>query len=256
MHSSNRPGPRLAAITVLVIIACAAPAHAAEFGFQTFIRLGAAGSDWEFSAANPGGASPLSGSLGDYWASGASREFQVIYQRPTNSLQLRLYANNGSSYTSLNSSPAGAPGAADAVWRLPASSFFVTALTGANVWTGVTVSNITLSGLSGALDVLSPVQQTWMQAGSSQWQSTQSVSQSQDIVFRGDATGSWRLAGFVTMNFWGLGGSGHQDRLLFGVSALSDSSAPEPSTAALMMVGLAVAAGWRHRRKSERQLQP
>lgn len=213
--------------------------QAADFGFTTFIRLGAGGSDWELAIGNSSGSPAVTHSLSDYWASGASREFQVIYDRPANNVQLRLYANNGSSYTSVNYQPTGGPAATNAIWRLPASSFFATAITGADVWTGVTLSNMTLSGLSGALNILSPIQQTWMQAGSSQWQPSQTVTQSQDIVFRGDSNGSWKLAGFVTMNFWGLGGSGHQDRLTFGIGAQSPAAAtPEPSSAMLLLTGL------------------
>jgi hypothetical protein len=182
--------------------------------FNTLVRLGAPSaslSNWEVAVGDNDGSTGQSGSIA-WWASGASRQFQVTCNRPANNLQMRIYANNGASYAFMNYTPTGTPAAADAVWTLPASSFFVSAQTGANVYTGVTVSNLALTGLSGALSILSPIQQTTIQAGSGPFQPSQTVTQPADIVFRGDSDGSWRLQGFVTMNFFGLSGGGHQEQ--------------------------------------------
>jgi hypothetical protein len=243
------------------LIALAAPMlapvlSAGPFQFNTLVRLGAPSaslSNWEVAVGDNDGSTGQSGSIA-WWASGASRQFQVIYNRPANNLQMRIYANNGASYAFMNYTPTGTPAAADAVWTLPASSFFVSAQTGANVYTGVTVSNLALTGLSGALSILSPIQQTTMQAGSGPFQPSQTVTQSAGIVFRGDSNGSWRLQGFVTMSFFGLSGGGHQNRLQFGVSAVADTANPEPRSWVLLLTGL-VALIWQNRQRLRGQAQ-
>ncbi len=223
-------------------------AQAADFGFSTLIRMGNPGIDWELGSGAAALAPSVTSSLSSYWNSGASRQFQITYNRPTNNVELRLWTNSGSSSTALNFTPSGTPNPIDAIWTLPASSFFVKAVTGANVWTGITLSSMTLSGVSGALNVISPMLQTSLQAGSSLFQPTQTVTQTGDVVFRGDSNGSWRLAGYVTMNYFGLGGLGHQDRLTFGLTALSAAApTPEPSTGLMLAAGVAFGLWWRKR---------
>jgi hypothetical protein len=149
---------------------------------------------------------------------------------------LRLYQNGSNTqYSQLTYHPAGSPVATNATWTLPASSFFATALSGPGVSSTITVSNLTLSGISGALTILKPIQQTSLQASSGLSAATQTVTQSQDIVFRADSTGSWQLNGFITLNGIGFAGgpTGNQLEL-----ALTAQASPEPASAVLMGAGL------------------
>jgi hypothetical protein len=206
-------------------------AQGASFGFSALMRLGGTGSgDWDISA---GGTNV---DLADYWASGASRQFTLTYNGTANTGELRLFSNTGATSQALTFTPAGTAPGANARWTLPASAFFASATTGANVFTGVTVSQLTLSGVSGSLNILSPLQQTTLQAGSGPFQANQLVTESQNVVFLSDSSGSWRLTGFVTMNFFGLAGSGNQDRVQFGLSA--QTGTPEPSSWAMLGTGL------------------
>jgi PEP-CTERM motif len=227
------------------------PASAAQFQFTTLVQLGevgnAAPNGWEVGWG-PTTTPAVLGSLPTYWANGASREFQVIYDRPTNNMQIRVYDNgSATSYAFGNYTPLGGPSVVGSTWVLPASSFFVTALAGGNVASSITVSGLSLSSPTGAaLSVLSPFSSTTLTTNTGPALPTKTVSLSQNVVFQGDATGSWRLSGFVTMNFAGLTGSNY-NRLQFGLSALSD--VPEPATWAMMALGLALVGFGTHRRR-------
>ena len=220
----------------------AVPANAAQFQFNTLVQLGEPGHNapngWEVGwGANTGAPTQL-GSLPTYWSSGASRQFQVIYSRPANNMEVRIYDNGYANFANAFYTPPGGPSPVNAVWRLPASSFFVTALAGGNVASSINVSSLSLATpTGGALTILSPLSTTSLSSNTGPALPTTTVALSNDVVFLGDATGSWRLSGFVTMNFTGLTGSNY-NRLQFGVAALSD--VPEPSTWAMMALGLAL----------------
>jgi PEP-CTERM motif len=220
----------------------AVPAHAAQFQFNTLVQLGEplhnAPNGWEVGWGPNTGAPTQLGSLPTYWSSGASRQFQVIYDRPSNNMEVRVYNNGSSAFANAFYTPPGGPSPVNAVWRLPAASFFVTALAGGNVASSINVSNLSLTTpTGGALTILSPLSATSLTTNTGPGLPTKTVALSNDVVFLGDATGSWRLSGFVTMNFTGLTGSNY-NRLQFGISALSD--VPEPSTWAMMALGLAL----------------
>jgi len=233
-------------LAVVAIAASSLPASAASFEFNTLIRLGAngGGANWEIGAGNNSGAAPSITQNADTWTNGASREFQITYSRPSNSLEVRLFENGSSNSSALSYTPAGGPASIGATWTLPASSFFVTAVNGGNFTTAISVSSLSLTGLSGALTILSPMQQTTLQATSGFGLPTTTLRESQDIVFRGDSTGSWRLGGYVSMNFPEPINGGDRDLLHFGVSASAAdvTATPEPNTWALLLAGFAVVA--------------
>jgi hypothetical protein len=235
----------LAALAVLAL-----PSAGAQFEFNALVRLGEnslAPNAWETGLGPNNGTYSNTANANPYWTSGESRQFQLTYTGASNNLELRLFSNNGATSNLISVTPATAA-VTNTTWRLPASSFFATALAGGNVSTTVTVSSLQLAGLSGALNIVQPLQQTTLQAASGVFLPTATVTQSQDVVFQGDASGSWRLQGFVTMNFTGLGGGGNSTRLQFGVDAIAESATPEPSTWVLFSAGLLMI-GWGSRRR-------
>jgi hypothetical protein len=236
----------------LLALASALPLGAAQFQFNTLVQLGAPGNafpnGWEVGWGPNTGAPTILGSLPTYWSSGASRQFQIIYDRPTNNMQVRVYDNgSATNYVYADYTAPNGPAPLNATWQLPASSFFVSALAGGSVASSITVSNISITSPTGAaLTILSPLSTTSLAANTGPLLPTQTVSLGQDVAFQGDANGSWRLSSFVTMNFAGLTGNGNSNRLQFGFSAIS--GVPEPSTWAMMALGLAVV-GWNQRRR-------
>lgn len=232
-----------ARITLAIIVA-AFPADAAQFQFNTLIRLGATAAgaaNWELGMGDNSGASPSIRQQAT-WTSGQSRQFQVTYTNSTNNAELRLFSNDGSSSVFASVTPSASPAAPGTTWTLPATSFFARAVTGANVSTSISVSGLSVVSPA-TLSVLAPVSTGTFFAQSGPFpQPTQTVTQSQDITFAGDASGNWRLQGFVTMNFTGLtGGPSSRDLLQFGVGVMANdvTATPEPGTWALLLTGFA-----------------
>jgi hypothetical protein len=180
-----------------------------------------------------------------YWSSGASRQFQVIYTRASNTMEVRIY-NNGSTtaYGYYDFTPTGGPSPVNAVWTLPATSFFASAQTGTGS-ASISVSGLSLSGVNGAITVLSPL--TSLATVTNNGGAATVTSQlSQNAVFLADPTGSWMLSGFVTMNFTGTTNS--PDRLQFGLTATANT--PEPSVFLTIGLGLVSLGLVRRRAKS------
>jgi hypothetical protein len=235
----------------------AASAHAAQFQFGALIQAGVAGAgDWEIGVGDSSGGTTVTSSLGSHWVNGVDRAIQMEYSKTTNTISVRVYngATATGGFTEASFQPTGgAAMVADAIWTLPAASFFATAEgfgAGGPVFaSSITISNLTLSGVSGAINVIEPIQQTTLVASRAFLGGTSTVSQSQDIVFQADSTGSWRLQGTIQMTgLSGAGASGNDLSLQFNALA---SDVPEPGTLGLMGLGCLALFGL-SRRKSRR----
>jgi hypothetical protein len=232
--------------TVLItalFTALALPGHAATFGLGTLIQVALSSSSTNgatIGAGDNGSASTVSANAASF-QDGQGRWVAILYQQPTNTLQIRLYdgATNGSAYTSINYNPAGGPPAANVMWTIPAAAFFVSATTGVNRPTSISFSNLTLTGISGALNIISPMSQTSLTASKAGGPASpgQTTIQGGDIMFQGDSTGSWMLSGLLTLT--GVNGNGASgNELALGFSGTA-SAVPETSSLSLMGIGLA-----------------
>jgi hypothetical protein len=246
----------------LLLAWAAIPVSAAQFQFSTLIRLGSA-------AAGAGNYELQAGSntadLNPYFADRVSQAFSIQYAKATNTATLTV----GSSSVSFN--PAGgAATAADAIWTLPASSFTLTALGPFNgslngtfglEGTSISLSGLTLTGVSGALNVLQPLQNTTLAASRNFLDGTVTASQSGDVVFQGDSNGDWRLTGTITLTGLLPISTTSGDDLSFGfaASATDVTATPEPSALSSMLSGsAALMLLWsrRRRKKGSLNLQP
>ena len=218
----------------------AVPAYSAPFPFNALIQFGSASTaEPEIILGDASSTSAIPLTMSPYWSNGQSREFRFIYTRPTNSLEVRVY-NNGSTTTfgSFSFNPTAGPAPLDAVWTLPASQFFAVANSGTGS-NGISISNLGISSpTGGAVTILSPMTTTSLNASSGGALPTQTITQGQNVTFRGDANGSWQLTGFVTMNFSGLP-TNSTTRMQFGMSASADT--PEPTTWLLSGLGVLLA---------------
>ena len=224
----------------------AIPSQGATFGLGTLIEVGLSGSGANgavLKAGDNGAASAITGSAASF-ANNAGRWFEIVYSKPANMLTVKLYtgSTNASSFTTVNYSPTGAATVgANAIWTIPASAFFVTAASGPVLGSSITIQNLTLSGLSGGLNIISPMQQTTLSATRGIGGGTATGVQSGDIVFQGDNNGSWMLSGLLTMTgiLPVIGPAGTD--LEFGFSAnASTPTVPETSSLPMMGTGLAV----------------
>jgi hypothetical protein len=169
-------------------LALSSAAHAAQFQFGALVQAGIAGAgDWEIGVGTSSAAPTTTASLATQWVSGVDRLMQLEYLKSTNTVNVRVYNGNAAAgaFTQASYSPAGgALVGANATWTLPASSFFVTATNGTIAPTSVTLSSITLSGVSGAINVIQPIQQTTLTAAHAFFGPTTSASQTGDVVFQ------------------------------------------------------------------------
>jgi PEP-CTERM motif-containing protein len=221
------------------------PAYGAQYQLGVLIRAGfsATGAGaWELGAGDSSGSPATTSDATPFWSNDEDRHVEIEYQKPTNNLQVRLYqdATNTSGFSQVNFSPTGgAAVAASATWVIPTSSFFVTAASGPTPPSSISLSNITLGGISGALNILQPLQQTTLTASRGANGATSTVAQSSDIVFQGDATGSWLLTGNLNLKgFAGPAGvSGNDLAFSFGGTAVG-AAVPEPTSVALVGLGM------------------
>ncbi len=222
------------------VTALAPGAFAADFQFGTIIRAGVAGNtDHEMAIGTTGNSPSATGQLNPYYT-GGSQFFEIGYLKGTNTAYVRVHqgATSASAFNQASFNPVGgAAAAANAIWTLPASSFFVRATdnTGINL---VQVSNLTLSGVTGAANILQPLQATTMVAFQLGFAAQPTVTQSQDLVFRGDSNGNWRLQGNIQMvGLTSNGGVASGSEIEFGVAALAGT--PEPMSMSLTFLGVA-----------------
>ena len=233
---------RLAAIALFL----APSAHAVQFAFGSLVRAGFnsnSAPNWEVAVGATPGATADSSSLNTYWNNNQDRYFEIEYLKTTNTVNVRVYDNslNTSPFTEVSYNPTnGNLAAATATWTLPASSFFVTATTGPTQATSIQVSNLTLSGVSGAINVIQPILQTTLAANMPVGGPGSSAAQTQDVVFLADATGSWRLTGQIQFSGIQGGGRATGSELAFNFSASANDVVPEPGTFAMGLIGLAL----------------
>ncbi len=242
---------------IIGIAVCLAPsAQAVQFQFGALVQAGFTSSsagNWEMAVGSTPGATTDTASLSTYWNNNEDRHFEVEYLKATNTVNVRVYdsALTSSPFTQVSYNPTnGALAAATATWTLPASSFFVTASTGPTQNTSIQLSNITLSGISGAVSVLQPIQQTTLAASRIVGGPVATVSQTQDIVFVADSTGSWRLSGDIRLSGIQGGGRATGNELALNFSASANDAVPEPGTFAMSVIGLMLfgVAGYRARK--------
>jgi hypothetical protein len=218
-----------------LLFSLAQVSRAAQFSVGAILQAGGPGSSGYEIGAGTNAASPVNtNDDAPYWQDGLSQQFDIAYVWATNTLTVRLFANGSTTlFNSVSYTPAASAPAVNSTWIIPAASFFVQALIGPNSSTAITISGLALSGVNGALNILSPIQQTSLQATHNVGNPSTVVAESQDVVFQADPTRSWQLSGFMTLN--GLSGPmGNQ--LAFAVSA---SVTPEPAGGLLSLTGLA-----------------
>ena len=241
------------------LILLAVPGYGAQYQLGVLIRAGfsATGAGaWELGAGDSSGSPAVTGDATPYWSNNQDRHVEIEYQKATNNVQVRLYqdATNTSGFSQMNFNPTGGGlVAASATWVIPTTSFFVTAASGPNPPSSISLSNITLAGISGALNILQPLQQTTLTASRGANGATSTVTQSSDIVFQGDSTGSWLLTGNLNLKgFAGpVGVSGNDLAFTFGGTA-TGATIPEPSSAALAGLGMLALVLIERRRRLDR----
>ena len=254
----SRNAPRSWVVGLLLaLVLLAGPGYAAQFQLGVLVQAGFAATGpgfWEFGAGNTSGAPVSTNDLTPYWQNGVDRRVEIEYRKATNNLQVRMYQDgtNTSPFSQVNFNPTGGASIVPtATWTLSAASFFVTATNGTFLPTSITLSGLALSPISGALNILQPIQQTTLTAARGFFGATTTVTQSQDIVFQGDSTGSWRLTGNLNLQgFFGFGPFGATGNdLAFGFGATAAGAiVPEVSTFALVGLGM-IAMGLIRRRK-------
>lgn len=234
---------RLRMISLAGAMMATASLQAAQFEFSTLIRWGASSggpssaTNWEMGIGNTAGAWAQTGNVAPHFSvpGGSTKAFRISYDKPTNTATLQVFDNSTTLGTSdaVSFNPAGgAAVAANAIWTLPASSFFVQA----NRDTGnstISVSNLTVT--VGTLNVLSPFQTGAMSASQNN-SGPITTFHSGNVVLVGNSAGNWTVQGLITM-----AGSGSLNGQVFGLSAQA-SDVPEPMPTALIGLGLALLA--------------
>ena len=219
-------------------------AYGVQFQFGSLIRAGFTSNsapNWEMAVGTTPGATTDTSSLNTYWNNNEDRHFEIEYLKTTNTVNVRVYdsALPTSTFTEVSYNPTnGNLAAANALWTLPAASFFVTATTGPLQTTSIQVSNLALSGVSGSLNVLQPIQQTTLAASRTILGPASSAGQAQDITFLADSTGSWRLTGEIRLSGVQGGGRAAANELAFNFTASANDAVPEPGTFLMGLVGL------------------
>ena len=232
-------------------------AQGAQFQFGALVQAGIAGAgDWEIGVGNSTASPTTTASLASQWVANTPRLMQLEYLKTTNTVNVRVYDGNAAAgaFTQASFSPAGgAAVGANAMWTLPASSFFVQAVNSTILPSSIALSNITLSGVTGAINIIQPVQQISLTATRGFFGGTVTSAQTGDIVFQGDSNGNWRLAASVTLGgFVGILPNGNALEMSLDASAID--VVPEPGTWGMLLIGgiLMVAARVRGQKSSVR----
>jgi hypothetical protein len=238
------------------LIACftilAVSAHAATFGFSTIIRAGLSNSgDWELGIGPENNNSQFNAQLTPYYPNNQLRNFEIGYRSANNQAFVRFQPVTNGAWTEAAFNPiGGAPLTPTATWTLPSTFFYIQASGTSPVTTGVSLSNVSLSG-SGLTVLSSPGNFTASVARTGNTSSNWSPSTS--YVFRSSTGGSWTLSG--QLSFLGLSAylpsGGQRSQLHFALAALA-ADTPEAGTTALAGLGLVVLAmlGRQNRKKA------
>jgi hypothetical protein len=232
---------------LLLLTALAIPGFGANFSFGVLVQAGftggvpSTGGNDSVGAGNDASANGATNS--STWQSGQSHALQIEYLKASNTISVRLYqgATASGAFTETDYHPTGGgTQVANAIWTLLASAFFVTAQGGPLQVASVSISNLALSGVSGGINILQPLQQTTLTASNILGAPTSTVTEGQDIVFQGDSNGNWMLTGSLTFSGIGLSATPAND-LAFGFSGTAAGSAV-PETSSLPLVGTGLAA--------------
>jgi len=240
--------------TTLLAVFLVNSAQAAVFQLGSLVQAGFTSSsagNWEVAVGDTAGATADTDSLNTYWNNNEDRLLQMEYLKATNTVNVRVYdgATATGAFTQVSYNPTGgAAVAATAMWTLPSSAFFVTATTGPTQATSISLSNISISGISGAVNIIQPIQQTTISATRAIGGPLSTVSQTQDVVFYADTTGSWRLQGTLALSGIQGGGRATGAQLALSLSAAANDAVPEPSTFGLFAIGGSLMIGFAKRR--------
>lgn len=243
----------LRALLTAVLAAAALPA--AQFQFGTMVRAGiSGGGDWELAAGQSSGALPPNANTAyvtPHYTNGRNNDFEISYTKATNTATLTVVTRStgpGSAITKVNWNPVGGSlVSAGALWTIPAASLYLKAAT-VPAATSIQISNLQLSG---AINILQPIQQTTMTASQNSTPGGVLVTQSKDIVFRTNGSGDWKLTGNFTMTGLAQNASStgaKRSELQFGFTAFAE--APEPATVLATGCGLGLLV-WRARRRQQ-----
>src|SRR3954470_9136266 len=170
MRYCNLGSLRTVARMAGLVLALSSAAQAAQFQFGALIQAGFTSSsagNWEMAVGATPGATSATSSLGTYWNDNQDRLVQIEYLKATNTVNVRVYDNAlaTSGFDQISYNPVGgAAVGANAIWTLPVSSFFVTATTGPTQATSIQIASLALTGVSGAINVIQPIQQTTLLA--------------------------------------------------------------------------------------------
>jgi len=224
----------------LAVFIPALTASGANFQFGVLIQAGQNGNaNFEEGIGNTSAAPSVTANVTPYWTNNQSRQFTIEYLGATNTVNVRVYDAAAVTFDQVSFNPVGGPASrpTNAVWTLPASSFFVTALAGVQA-DSIQVSSLTLSGISSAINLINPITQTTLTANRPlATTGLVTMNDGQNVQFQADNTGSWRLTGLVT--FAGLAGGPNGSNLNFQLTALA-SDVPEPGTLGFGLLGLSM----------------
>ena len=252
-YSPQGLGVKASSLIALLILSALTglPACAANFSFSTLIRLGSATAGVTELQAGTNTADISNYLAFTGGAGGAINPFTVQYTKATNTATLSVTGLGSVSFNPTGGSAV----AANATWTLASGSFVVTS---SNFNQAIQVSNLALSGVTGAINILSPLQSTTLTASRTLFGGNPDFeAQPGNVVFVGDANGNWRLTGNLLLI--DLTGAGGPSDLTFGLSASATGAAvvPEPSTYGTLSIGLILLAAklLRAHRKGKSALQ-
>jgi hypothetical protein len=225
---------RSGVIALAVFLALAIPCSAANFSVGVLIEAeinNTTGGSIETNLGNTAGTVAFANNVA--WnGQGQSDNVTLQYTQSTNTMTVTVVTPGGTTTSTFN--PTGGAGNTRPLWTIPANAFFVTATSSANGKSAsVTLNNLALSGISGAMNILQPIQQTSLSASNSTGGSTKQA-ESAPIVFQGDVNGNWKLTGTFIPSGVALPATG--TILAFGFSGTA-SPVPEASSWSMLAGG-------------------
>lgn len=241
----------------LLLLSGALGAYGQSFSFYSTLRAGLpAGGDWELGLGNTSSASSSTANVSftnggpgqNWWNPNASQAFRIGWNATTNSAYATVFGAGAVSQT-VNFANAGAPLSSNAIWTLPAASFFVSAATRPSP-SSVEITGLTLSPntvlASGSLPSLFRASQPIVNPGDN-FQSLNAPL----VINAASNGGNWFIQGNIRFNgLAGQGGSSQRSQLQFNILA-TGSDVPEPLSTSLVGAGLFALLFWRRRQRVE-----